>query len=154
MKKSVIVGGSAVAILAAALFFFVSTQLVSIQSADTITLTQTISIAQTSVRVAVADTPTLRSSGLSGYRGLAGDEGMLFIFEEDGMHSFWMKDMRFPIDILWISSDGRVVFIEKEVSPETFPKSFTPATPARYVLEVEAGFVEKHGIEIGDSTVF
>lgn len=148
-----IVGGvGAAAILAAALFFFLN-QPAPGATGVALNPTHTIIIGDTSVHVAIADTEASREQGLSGVRGLAPDEGMLFIFESDGRPSFWMKDMLFAIDMLWISSDGRVVFIAPSVSPDTFPQAFTPDTPARYVLEVPAGFSEKHSLEAGKSTV-
>lgn len=106
------------------------------------------------VRATVADTQTLRERGLSGRAGLAYDEGMLFVFNADGMYSFWMKDMLFPIDILWLSSAGRVVHIVQSISPDTFPQAFTSDTPARYVLELPAGYVARHGVRTGDSVQF
>src|SRR3989344_982883 len=101
------------------------------------------------LNVAVADIETLREKGLSGLSGLSDDEGMLFVFPDDGIYSFWMKDMRFAIDMLWLDARGRVVHIEKSVSPETYPKAFTPSSPSRYVLEVRAGFSDQHDIRIG-----
>jgi len=103
--------------------------------------------------VAVADTPALRERGLSSYTGLGPEEGMLFVFPQDGAYSFWMKDMLFPIDILWIDADGHIVHIERSVSPKSYPASFTPDSPARYVLEVPAGFSEEHGLTAGESTL-
>ena len=113
----------------------------------------TLSIDGTSVRVAIADTPALRERGLSGYAPLEADEGMLFVFEEDGRHSFWMKDMLFAIDMLWLDAEGRVVHLEKGVSPDTFPTAFTPDAPARYVLEVPAGFCDTHDIRVGSTAI-
>jgi len=113
-----------------------------------------VSIGGNTVHVTIVDTPEARTKGLSGQGGLAEDEGMLFVFERDGKHSFWMKDMQFSIDILWISSAMRVVDIETRVSPQSYPKSFTPDSPARYVLEVPAGYTEKHGVKEGDMLVF
>lgn len=108
----------------------------------------------TVLMVAVADTPQERERGLSGTAGLSNGEGMLFIFEHDGQHSFWMKDMRYAIDIIWLSQEKRVVHIEKSVLPDTFPQAFTPPTPARYVLEVPAGFSEVHTLTIGTEASF
>lgn len=105
------------------------------------------------LKVAIADTSEERSRGLSGITSLTDSEGMLFIFEEEGIYSFWMKDMVMPIDILWISSDNRVVSIEKSASPDSFPAAFTPTTPAQYVLEVRAGFSDAHGIDVGSSSM-
>lgn len=99
--------------------------------------------------IELADTPALRTLGLSGREEVPDDYGMLFIFDEDGKHSFWMKDMRVSIDIIWIAADGRIVHIEKEVSPDTYPAVFVPETPARYALETRAGYAEDHGWGIG-----
>jgi len=112
-------------------------------------LARTIAIKDVAVHVAVADTDALRTRGLSGYAPLKADEGMLFVFEEDGIYAFWMKEMLFSIDIIWLDAAGQVVHIEKEVSPATYPASFTPGSPARYVLEVPAGFADQHDIQIG-----
>jgi uncharacterized membrane protein (UPF0127 family) len=111
--------------------------------------TRTISIEGKSLRVAVADTDALRAQGLSGSDPLAENEGMLFVFAEDGTYSFWMKDMRYAIDILWLDAEGRVVHIEKGIAPETYPTSFTSHSPSRYVLEVRAGYADQHDIQIG-----
>ncbi len=102
------------------------------------------------VRVMLADSPAARTQGLSGVSSLGSNEGMLFVFEEEGIHTFWMKDMLISIDILWFSKEGEVVHIEKSASPESYPTSFAPPKPARFVLEVPAGFSDTHRIKIGD----
>ncbi len=105
----------------------------------------------TLVRLAIADTPAERELGLGGRTALAPDEGMLFVFPQDGRYSFWMKDMHFAIDIVWIAADGTVIFVAPSVSPDTYPHAFTPPTAARYVLELPAGFMEAHGVMRGAS---
>ncbi|MFA7309979.1 MAG: DUF192 domain-containing protein [Candidatus Paceibacterota bacterium] len=102
------------------------------------------------VRVTVASTPAARQQGLSGRSGLAQDEGMLFVFPEDGEYGFWMKDMLFPIDIVWLDADGTVVYIAPEVSPDSYPTSYRPATSSRYVVELPAGWVKVYNLSIGD----
>ena len=103
------------------------------------------------VAVQVMDTPKMRAQGLSGREKLSEREGMLFVFSEDDRHSFWMKDMRFPIDIVWLSQSGEVVDIQHSVSPDTYPTySFAPQKVARYVLELSAGWTRRHGVGIGD----
>ena len=102
------------------------------------------------VRAMIADTPALREEGLSGHAALAPDEGMLFVFPTDGQYGFWMKDMRFPIDILWLSGRGEILDMRESVSPATYPAVFTPKAPARYVLELPAGFSEAYTVKIGD----
>lgn len=102
------------------------------------------------VHVSVADTETLRQQGLSGKAGLAPNEGMLFVFPSDGRYAFWMKDMLFSIDMLWLSADGRIVYLKQRVSPDTYPQTFAPDTPARYVLELPAGYAAAHQVRAGD----
>ena len=109
-----------------------------------------IEIAGRTITVSVADMPEERERGLGGREGLAPDEGMLFVFPEDGMYSFWMKDMHFAIDILWISYDGVIVDIRQNVSPDTSPATFTPRTEARYVVELPAGYSEEYNLRSGD----
>ena len=87
--------------------------------------------------------------GLSGRDSLEEHTGMLFMFEADGYHPFWMKGMRFPIDILWMDRYKRVVHIAHAVSPDTYPELFKPSVLSRYVLEVPAGYAERHGVDIG-----
>ena len=79
---------------------------------------------------------------------------MLFIFPENGVYGFWMKNMRFPLDILWLSDTGAVVYMVESVSPETYPENFTPDKPARYVLELPSGWAKVHGVQLGDIVRF
>jgi hypothetical protein len=111
---------------------------------------QTIELAGQSVRMTVANTPETRTQGLSGKGRLDDDEGMLFVFPEDGIYSFWMKDMQFSIDIIWISYSGNIVDIRERVSPESYPTVFTPREEARYVVELPAGWVEEYDVKVGD----
>ncbi len=106
------------------------------------------------VHVEVADTPEERAQGLSGRPDLAQGEGMLFIFERDGIYPFWMKDMLFSIDIAWMSLEGVVIDIAHSVSPDTYPASFGPDVVSRYVLELPAGFMKEHKIQTGDTVLF
>lgn len=110
----------------------------------------TIAVGENQVVVTLADTPEERTQGLSGREVLNNGEGMLFVFPEEGNYSFWMKDMNFSIDILWLSSEGKIVHIVEHVSPESYPDHFVSERPARYVLEVPAGYVESRGVSVGD----
>ncbi len=114
----------------------------------------TVTIRGNVIRVSIADTDALRQLGLGGRAGLAPDEGMLFVFPQDGSYAFWMKDMTFPIDILWLSADKYIVDIRADVSPDTYPHAFAPITPSRYVLELPAGYTQSNGIQIGDTAAF
>ena len=104
--------------------------------------------------VEIADTNSLRQAGLSGKPFLERGEGMFFIFDADDMHGIWMKDMLFSIDIIWIDSNFNIVDVKESATPESFPAVFKPKEESRYVLEVNANFVEEHSIKIGDSIRF
>lgn len=113
-----------------------------------------ISVGEASLRAVIADTQEERTRGLSSRPSLSQEEGMLFVFEDEGKHSFWMKDMRFPLDILWIDKEKRVVEITLNVSPDSYPGRLIPSVPVLYVLEVNAGWTERNGIRIGDKMKF
>lgn len=102
------------------------------------------------VRVEVADTDELRRVGLGGRDSLGATSGMLFIFDTSDYHRFWMKDVRFLIDIIWIGEDLTVVDIMPRLSPDTYPATFEPKAPVRFVLETNANYAESFGIKIGD----
>ncbi len=97
----------------------------------------------------VADTKSSRELGLSGREKMEEGEGLLFVFDTPGRYGFWMKDMTFPLDIMWINQNGIIVEIERDVTPESYPKTYINASPASYVLEVNAGVSEKQGLFIG-----
>jgi|SRR3989338_4612398 len=111
-------------------------------------------IGTSTIMVEVVDTKEKRDKGLSGRERLPKGEGMLFVFEEPNFYTFWMPDMRFAIDIIWISSEKRVVDITPGVPPDSYPQLFSPEEPAQYVLEVPAGVVMKEGWGVGDSVQF
>ena len=104
--------------------------------------------------VTIADTPAKQAQGLSGTASLPQDDGMLFVFPVEGKYAFWMKDMNYSLDILWLDSSGRVVYIAPDLSPSTYPNNYAPNTPARFVLEVNAGFVAQHNVQVGDIVHF
>lgn len=91
-----------------------------------------------------------RGRGLGGRGGLCQACAMLFVFEKPGRHAFWMKDMRFPIDIVWLFGD-RVVFVAAGVSP-SFPGILNPAVIADRVVEFNAGVAEN--VDVGEIVRF
>ncbi len=113
-----------------------------------------LSIGETSIQIEIADEPAELSRGLSGRESLGEDEGLLFIFDKPGIYPFWMKEMHFPIDIIWIGEDMRVVDITRSATPESYPKTFSPSTPVPYVLEVNANFSDRENIKPGDEVIF
>jgi uncharacterized protein len=102
--------------------------------------------------VIIADTPEERKTGLSG-RDQLGAQGMLFVFEESDYHGIWMKDMRFPIDVIWIGEDRTVLSVTENLSPESFPQVFEPSRPVRYLIETNTHFAETFGFGPGDQVV-
>ncbi|MBU2158924.1 DUF192 domain-containing protein [Patescibacteria group bacterium] len=100
-------------------------------------------------RYEVVDTDATREQGLSGRTSIPENYGMLFVFPAKDLHGFWMKDMQFAIDMIWINEEGIIVGIEREATPESFPQSFFPSEPVPYVLETVPGEAERQGWGIG-----
>jgi len=76
-------------------------------------------------------------------------EGMIFVFDKPDFYYFWMKDMKFPLDFIFIKNN-EVVDLLENIAPETYPKSFTSKVKADKVIELNAGEIKKSGIKIGD----
>jgi uncharacterized membrane protein (UPF0127 family) len=91
--------------------------------------------------------------GLGGRQQLPFDQGMLFELQYEDIHSFWMKDMLIPIDIIWINGDKVVEIVEYVPAPKRFevPVTHTPKAPSNRVLEVNAGMVRSTGLKVGDT---
>ena len=109
-----------------------------------------IRIGSTSVKASVADSISERIKGLSDTPYLPDDVVKLFVFNAEGEHSIWMKDMNYPLDVIWVRKDGKIVYMEKNILPNTYPKSFSSPTPAWYVIEANAGFVATSSLKVGD----
>lgn len=92
--------------------------------------------------------------GLAGRPCITADQGMFFAFNRAGHYPFWMKGMKFPIDIIWITSAHRVAAIEVNESPNTYPDKFVNKTPAQYVLELRANRSTELHMSIGTSVTF
>ncbi len=101
------------------------------------------------IEVLIAETPAQRERGLSGMPALPHDEGMLFLFDKSDKFTFWMPDMHFAIDMVWIGEDWRVVDVTHHATPESYPKTFSPRIPARYVLEINDNLAKEWGIASG-----
>lgn len=105
------------------------------------------------IPVYLADTEEKRIKGLGGLASIPRDYGMFFVFDYSDYISIWMKDMLFPIDILWIDENNKIVHMEKNISPDTYPKIFTPPVKARFVLEFNAGMSEFYDLRIGGKII-
>ena len=109
-------------------------------------------VGNTTIAVEIADTVGKQRQGLSGRDSIAADQGMYFPMGQLAIHSFWMKDMRFPLDIIWIRA-GQIVDISENVPypyGDHAPVVARPKEPADAVLEVNADFTEKHGVKVGN----
>lgn len=102
----------------------------------------------------VASTSAERMLGLGRRASLPDSQGMLFVFNRPAEQCFWMKDMQFSLDIIWLSSSKRIEQIMTNVSPGTYPQTFCPPSPAKYVIELNAGQVKQAGIHTGEALKF
>lgn len=106
--------------------------------------------------VEVADTPALKRRGLGGRTELPEHGGMLFLFGEPEVRTFWMKDMEMPIDIIWLSG-GRIIGIEHSapIPPGGIPdeelERYHSPEPADRVIELAAGRAEALGLGVGQT---
>ncbi len=115
------------------------------------------------VQVDLALTTATQEQGLSGRTSLAPNTGMLFVFPTPNKYLFWMKDMNFPIDMIWLApsvggdDDAKVVYIAKDATPASYPSTFGPGAndqDALYVIEVPSGFADANNLKVGDSVLF
>lgn len=101
------------------------------------------------IKALVATSSADMERGLSGRSFLTRDHGMLFVFPEVAMRGFWMKNMSFPIDIIWIDQNKTVTGLISDVEPGTYPNVYFPNEPIKYVLELNAGYAREMGIATG-----
>ncbi|MFH1047181.1 MAG: DUF192 domain-containing protein [Patescibacteria group bacterium] len=150
MAKRFHFGTKGIIALVVLILMTVSTLLLRYQQSGlgsgTVTIDQRIEV---SVDVAASD--VTRARGLSGRTSLALDQGLLFLFAQPDKYVFWMKDMNFPLDVIWIK-DGEIVDLTLDIRPaadgENIP-TFAPLFEADAVLEVPAGFAQQHGLKLG-----
>jgi len=104
------------------------------------------------VRVRVADTTAKRYTGLSETSSLAADEGMLFVHPSEGEHTYVMRRMDFPLDIVFVDANGTITTVHHAPVPEETPSEDLVRYSGRgkYVLEVPMGFTDEHGVDVGD----
>lgn len=109
-----------------------------------------VKVGNATIKAEIADTSLKQIKGLMFKKDLPEDQGMLFVFNQDGFHGIWMMNMSFPIDIIWVDSQKKVVDVVKDAQPcRLICSTYRPKEKARYVLEVNANFTEKHGVKIG-----
>jgi uncharacterized membrane protein (UPF0127 family) len=106
-----------------------------------------------SFQVEIADTPGKRELGLQYRHELAGDHGMIFLFPGQSEHSFWMKNTPIPLDMIFISSERKIVGIVEQAAPFSLDARFVPGV-SQYVLEINGGLSRRYGFKPGDSVRF
>jgi uncharacterized membrane protein (UPF0127 family) len=113
-----------------------------------------ISFVDKGIKPEFATTAEQHTKGLSGRPFLHDNMALVFVFDQAATYAFWMKDMNFPIDIIWLNDEKRVVTIKKHATPESYPESFYPTAPSRYVIELNAGKADELAIRVGQRILF
>ncbi len=124
----------------------------SLRAQDTVVTS--LYLPQGEVSLLIADTEESRIRGLSGVSSMKENTALLFVFEHPGDYHIWMKDMLFSLDIIWLDENFEVIHIEKNVSPHTYPKTFSAQKMSSYVIEANSGFCEKNDIFVGKKLFF
>lgn len=119
----------------------------------TLTLHPSGDLSPVTIAIEIADTDSTRARGLMQRSSLPPESGMLFIFEQEGPQSFWMANTPLSLDMFFADSKGRIVTVAKYTKPGS-SDHIRSEEPAKYVLEVPAGFADRHGIVEGDSLSF
>lgn len=105
-------------------------------------------------RLRVANSAAERELGLSGVATMSDSKGMLFVFDKPDTACFWMKDMQFGLDMIWLNSDKQVIAVASDVLPRSYPRAYCPPSNATYVIELVAGQAEVAGIAVGKTLSF
>jgi uncharacterized protein len=95
-----------------------------------------------------------REQGLSNRKALYNNKGMLFVFTDMKKQVFWMKDMLIPIDIIFFDNNWKIVLIESNLQPKSFPNTFGADISSQYVLEINAGEATIYDLKVGDQAIF
>jgi len=110
-------------------------------------------IGKTKVKAEVVNSPEKIYLGLGKRPELPEGRGMLFVMPQREIQEFCMRDMRVPLDFIWLTS-GRVAGLTKNVTPQDQQATYKSPVPVNYVLEVPAGFCDRHGIKVGDKAIW
>ncbi len=105
------------------------------------------------ITLEVADTPGALERGLMYRSSMPENHGMLFVFPDETVRSFWMKNTLIPLDMLFIARDGRIVGIEADTTPLS-TALVSVGLPSRFVLETNGGWASRHGVRTGDRVAF
>lgn len=114
----------------------------------------TLSLPQGCVGLETAITPEQHARGLGKRSSLATNEGMVFIYEKPQKTCFWMKDTQFSLDIIWLNEAKTITKIEPNLAPSTYPNAYCSASDTKYVIELNAGAVERNSLAVGEQLNF
>jgi len=108
------------------------------------------------IEVELAENIVAQAKGLMFRKSLAPNSGMLFVFSDELQRTFWMKNTKIPLDLLFISADKKTVEIKENFEPcqENNCPTYHSQVAAKYVLEVNAGFVKSNNIQLGETVAF
>ncbi len=117
--------------------------------------TRRVCLGNACIMAEVADSGLKRQQGLMFRKSLSDNDGMLFIFDEEEQHAFWMQNMLISLDIIWINREKEIVDIVIDAPPcNDSCSNMIPRSKAKYVLEVRSGFIQKYNIKIGQRVIF
>ena len=128
----------------------VTTTEISFTKEGDLTIVKPDSIGSIQIDIEVADNDYERQTGLMYRNSMEEKQGMLFIMDQERQQAFYMKNTRFPLDIIYVGSDQKVVSIQKNAQPLN-TSSLPSGAPAKYVLELNGGLTDKWNIKPGDS---
>lgn len=145
VNKIIIIFGLLLVTFGAVIFYQLNTK-------SALKTTGKVTIGSHTFNVEVVKNSKDKQIGLTKYPKINADQGMLFIFDTPATYSFWMKNMKFPLDIVFIKNDKVISFVQN-VKPTTSdnPPTYNPDVPSNYVLEINAGLVKKNNIKKGDT---
>ncbi len=128
MKKTVVL----ISIIALLIIVFIGEK----QRTTLVYETTEIKIGTTTIMAEIADTKEKRELGLADRKNLPSGQGMFFVFDQPAKHGFWMKEMNFPIDIIWFDQNKKIIGVTKNLLPNSYPQIFYPPSEILYALEV------------------
>lgn len=98
----------------------------------------------------ILDTPVAAQKGLSGQTSLPSKQAVLMVFPEPGRYGIWMPEMKFPIDVIWLDQNQTIVYLIPNMSPNSYPQTFYPTKPAKFILEANIKTIENNHLQLGD----
>ncbi|MBI2034893.1 MAG: DUF192 domain-containing protein [Candidatus Levybacteria bacterium] len=145
------IGLAIAALIVIIIFTILSLNVKNLGNFNLLNKESTVTINNKVFKVEVAKDQTTRAKGLSGRESLMEEKAMLFLFEKPDYYSFWMKNMQFPLDIIFISKD-KIVTVVNNVQPlkEGQDNTILPTEPIDKVLEINAGLAQKYNLKKGD----